>query len=1091
MIIAGPHDMPEACYAEAIFDRGTFSTRTLQYTLGFETDNPQLREMTTAELRKEAVNVLSMTAAADGAVGGAGGAPATQRDRQIQVWKSYMNDCIISWHKERAPRGLFVDHGVVFIVTDSGLEHVRMCMPKSLEELSLPGSAIPAELDGKLLDSSNQIPNEDFRYLLEAVALIRSVTGQKLPAGLIANPQGQTREEVDVLLEEEPDAVDAICAKLTAIRNLPRAAERLLTLVNSGFDDDDDDDDGTGNNTTTSIQLAHPWSRLFRGRAGNASLVSELEHQIKDRVLVCRGLLQLTDIATRRCAQVNIEGEDSAKIKSESQPQTAALLRQFGTLLWASSHRSSADGTSVLLVPFVDKHRTQVKFKFSDASFARLDKWTLDEWSHLQSSLVAALLKHLADEKSLPLFLLETRQFEKVKEYCALQSNAGHKGPLAYLLGLAYLEAHEFQKAKSTFLAAGATIGANQESDDLMRAFFYHNIQGVVGSGGVPTEDGWKAAAKAKSEAKPLTRVAFFTKIATLFESKIPHRLTGGKHETLQRFSAPQMVIHFAREAINGLDSAAAASAGTAAAGGAGAGMDVDPFAEASKARDDARDELQRLRSMLIKHLLLLGQHDAAMTFVVSLPRRESADTDAQKKFLHLVIKQLCERGDFQTIVENSYATCGLESEVVEVLKLKAIHTHIQIQLEEKNFFMVLFSFHVRRGNFKDASWWMFVLAVKIREHIRMDLDAQRVFANREERRRLCDKLQAMSDAYASSVSTLQLVSKDHQWHTEPRRTTAAVSTGSSSTEHSSKRSRTGGSRPARSLAGGVDVVTLAALKRELLLARSELELARHGGQPPANGAAMFAELGGGVEEAVRGTIQRLVDISLFDSAMSLSIVYKPTFASVDQPPPEEDIFLALVDKCVLATDDDGESGAAEEAGGWLGRNDLNPMAGGVGGVDGSDVYVVDPNLQGFSGAAWEFLRRFLERHDSKPGNNYAFHRCVADRILSFASSSDGGGGDPDAAEHVRLPVWLVENFKKRHGAALLDLYINHKQYDDAIALVHGFVDDFETTEKKKKAQDSYIQSKWLPYAAIKRLEAELTTLVPSRARDIDFVHKY
>ena len=430
------------------------------------------------------------------------------------------------------------------------------------------------------------------------------------------------------------------------------------------------------------------------------------------------------------------------------------------------------------------------------------------------------------------------------------------------------------------------------------------------------------------------------------------------------------------------------------------------------------------------------------------------------------------------------------------MLKLKAIHTPIQHQLEtmpQKNYYMVLFSFHVRRGNFKEASFWMFVLAVKIREHIRYDVIAKDVYDNPQEREKLCDKLQCMSDAYASSVSTLQLVSKDHQWHTEPRKASSAAA--GATAEHSSKRSRTGGGgasgRTARSLAAGVDVVTLAALKRQLLLARSELELARYGGSAPSHGAVIFAE-SGGEQESVRETVLRLVDMSMFDSAMSLSIAYRALFAAaVDQASPEEDIYVALVDKCVLATEED----VAE--GGWLGKNDLNPVTGSRGG----DVYVVDPNLQGVKGAAWEFLRRFLTRHEPPPDakyaseHNYAFHRCVADRILSFASSnggSDSGGDAVDASQHVQLPVWLVENFKKRHGAALLDLYVNHKQFDDAIELVRCFVKDLVDTKKRIADAgdgDDLIEPVLLPYEAIKRLEAELA--VVSRTNDIDFVHKY
>ena len=602
-----PYDVPEACYAEAIFDRGTFSLRTLQHSLGYLVDPAKHKKMTAAELRTVALQVLSKESAAKQKGG-------TQREHAIQTWQRFFGDCIKSWHKERAPRGLFVDNGVPFIVTQAGLEQVRMCLPTRLETLALPGSTIPAELDGVGLDSANQVPNRDFRHLLEAVALVRGAARQHLPNGFVEAPLQQTRKEVDLLLEESLDVIDAVGAKLNAIWNLPRAANRLLTLI-------DAKDEGERQVHLSTVQ------QLFRGRTGNQTLVSELVHQINDRVLVLRGLLQVMDIASRHPAQFNISGSDIAKIAAGIRPKTANLLRSFSTLLWVSRQPSSSAGStlaSTLLSEFVGNYQTRVAFHFDEAdsahSLAQCSQFAMEDWSYLQSGLVAALLDEMRTPMKIPLFLLETEQFEKIKEYAALEGSGGYKGPIAYVLGRAYLKGNDFQKAKSAFLAAGATLGAGDEtSDEQMKAFFY---------------------GASVADEKPLTRVAFFTKVASLFESEIPHRLTGGRHETLQMFSAPQMVIHFAREAINGLDSATRGA------------MDVD------EAQHLARDELQRLRSMLIKHLLLLGHHDAAMTFVVSLPRRESADADAQKKFLHLVIKQLCER-EWETFVPQSAFGCN------------------------------------------------------------------------------------------------------------------------------------------------------------------------------------------------------------------------------------------------------------------------------------------------------------------------------------------------------------------------------------------------------------------------------------------------
>jgi hypothetical protein len=203
---------------------------------------------------------------------------------------------------------------------------------------------------------------------------------------------------------------------------------------------------------------------------------------------------------------------------------------------------------------------------------------------------------------------------------------------------------------------------------------------------------------------------------------------------------------------------------------------------------------------------------------------------------------------------------------------------------------------------------------------------------------------------------------------------------------------------------------------------------------------------------------------------------YDSLFAS-DQPSPKEEIFVGLVDKCVLA----GEAGDGD-VDGWLQRNDLNPLCHGEG--EGADVYVVDPQLQGVCGAAWEFLRRFLERHDSTPVNNYAFHKCVANRILSYAATASNGADQADDAtdDRMQLPAWLVTNFKERYGGALLNLFIDHRQYEDAINLVQYFVDEF-----KGRRETGAL----MPYTAIRRLDATLNALGDPWTGKIDFVHAY
>jgi hypothetical protein len=831
----GEYDLPEGKYAECIFQNGTFSSATLRRALNLRSPAVDWNAMgTLSEIQAHAAKVMAEETVK--VAGGAGG--WSQRVAEITEWQSLLDDCVGFWHEERRPRGLFVDNGVAFVVTEVGVEQVRMCLPGRLETLSLLESPVTAELDG--LPASQQA-NDDFRYLLGALRAVRSITNRSVPVGFVHAPLQSTKDEIETILNKAPTAADAVCAKLIAIRKLPEAASRLLKLVEAP---------AAGGNERLP-------DGLLNGSVGNAVLASELEHHIRDRAMVCRGLLQLTDIAFQRRAELSIDGEDSAKIAAEVRPKAAKLLRRFSILLWAANQRTR-DGNSSILSPFVEQYRSTVEFPF-DQNWDEQNGWTLIEWSHLQSSVASALLEKIAAPTALPLFLMQTKQYEVVKQYVALVD--GFKGPLAYLLGRAYLHSNDYQKAKSSFLAAGATLSTDGDADGILTTLF---------------RDGNDDSSE-MDPVSPVTQVAYFTRIATFFEAKIPHRhmatSTRAHQHLLQLYAAPQMVIEFTKEAINALEVPVA----DGAAGASDAAM-IDP-----EDAEFARDELQRLRSMLIKHLLLLGQHDIAMALVVSLPQGATGDRDAQTKFLHLVVKQLCEREDYVTIVENTYSTCGLEPEVVDVLRLKAVHTDIEEQIADKqagNYYHVLFSFHIHRGNFKEASYWMFQLARRLREHIRWE-NPQEMYTLTDQRENLCSVLQCMCDAYASAISTLQLVSKDHQWHTESAKSVS--SGGGDGGGPQSKRSRTAGPRGvggdgnggggrSKQRYAGMELVSLDVLKRELLLARSEWELAKYGGNPPAPEFKLLAESQDGEEAAVRDTVQRLVTSSMFDTAMSLAV---------------------------------------------------------------------------------------------------------------------------------------------------------------------------------------------------------------------------
>ncbi|KAM4554114.1 nuclear pore complex protein Nup160 [Fundulus diaphanus] len=411
----------------------------------------------------------------------------------------------------------------------------------------------------------------------------------------------------------------------------------------------------------------------------------------------------------------------------------------------------------------------------------------------------------------------------------------------------------------------------------------------------------------------------------------------------------------------------------------------------ASLAIAEADDDVHcqaALWTRIFKHHLDLGHNSEAYEALTQNP-----DSSMQLDCLRQLVVVLCERSQLQDLVQFPYT--NLHDEVVGIIESRARG----LDLLAHNYYELLYAFHITRHNYRKAGTVMFEFGMRLGREVRTRLG-----------------LQKQVNCYLAALNCLRLIRPEYAWIVQPVSGTMYGRPGASPKRNSD------GEFPAEPAAGRrqVDILELRDLEKEYFLSRARLTLAQH--HPPS------AAIAGGA--SAQELVQLLVQTGLFDSALSLSRIFK-----LDLSP----IFDTLTFKCIQL-----QSGGEEpqsEAWSWLAANQLS---------------VVNTKESSATDEAWRLLASYLDRY---PSTNGQHHRHVIHKLLSHG---------------IPLPDWLLKSYKCVDAPSLLRLLLNFDLLETAAELVLEYVDavlgrghQYFGIERPLSATSP---PAWLPYTAIDQL---------------------
>ncbi|WVR06261.1 hypothetical protein IAU60_003291 [Kwoniella sp. DSM 27419] len=334
---------------------------------------------------------------------------------------------------------------------------------------------------------------------------------------------------------------------------------------------------------------------------------------------------------------------------------------------------------------------------------------------------------------------------------------------------------------------------------------------------------------------------------------------------------------------------------------------------------------------------IALGRYEDAYSTLTSLPFM-----DLKRDFLGQLISVMCENSEVGRL--NSLGFIGFQKDVEELLRFKARNSN---PLRTPNYYKVLYSWHISRGDYRSAGEIMYLQGRRFAEGS-SNMPAFELSA-----------MQARS--YLAAINALSLVDKRNAWVSVPgapsrslrgikrRKVTSYIP----EEEFSEKK------RP-------VDIISLADIEMEYTLVLSQLKLSSQIPDAHDHGVTVSPQ------EVLGIFIQR----GQFDVAQSAAASLKLDMT---------DFFRALAARCVEL------SRLSEHAGDFSAATFLQ-------------VSPVTARLRGSPNAlAMMYLQSALTRHDSEK-TNWRYRAIVADTLLELNKDKNTGWQMP-----VWLTQWEMK----------------------------------------------------------------------------------
>ncbi|WVW84551.1 hypothetical protein I302_106585 [Kwoniella bestiolae CBS 10118] len=335
---------------------------------------------------------------------------------------------------------------------------------------------------------------------------------------------------------------------------------------------------------------------------------------------------------------------------------------------------------------------------------------------------------------------------------------------------------------------------------------------------------------------------------------------------------------------------------------------------------------------------IALGRYEDAYSTLTGLPFM-----DLKRDFLGQLISVMCENNEVGRL--NSLGFIGFQKDVEEMLRFKARNSD---PLRFPNYYKVLYSWHIARGDYRSAGEIMYLQGRRFAEGSNSKIPAFELSA-----------MQARS--YLAAINALTLVERRNAWVSVPGVPSKAL--------RGIKRRKVSNFIPEEEFTKEkrpVDIISLADIEMEYTLVLSQLRLSSHIPDLHEHGVTVSPQ------EVVGLFIQR----GMFDIAQSAA-----SSLQVDMT----DLFQALAARCVEL------SRLSEHNGDFSAATFLQSSA-------------ITARLRGSPSAlSIKYLQTALSRHDS-PKTNWKYRQAVADTLFEMNKDKKKGWQMP-----VWLAQWEMD----------------------------------------------------------------------------------
>ncbi|KAJ2400089.1 hypothetical protein GGI23_002253, partial [Coemansia sp. RSA 2559] len=315
-------------------------------------------------------------------------------------------------------------------------------------------------------------------------------------------------------------------------------------------------------------------------------------------------------------------------------------------------------------------------------------------------------------------------------------------------------------------------------------------------------------------------------------------------------------------------------------------------------------------------------------------------DQKVQQDCLRHLIGVLCERDGGVAVLCRRLSFAGLQEDVERSLLFKARHSDVLVA--RPNYYKILYSFHVHRGNYRNAASAMYQYARRLSTHMLYGGDVG-------------SSLAEQAQALLACINGLGLVDKRYAWVVVGRQRGDASATPG---DGKRKRRRIAIGRydaAPSSQSQDIDIVELADIRHEYMLCTARLTL----------GATFQELLSRNLLLEPEDLVALYVRLGMYDSAMALA---KEFGLKLD------DVFRVLVRKCLELSSTGASARKTQHEhipeAFWRNRAVQNAV--------GTS-----------SERAWRLLQHYLDREEPDENHDQRYRLLVAEAVLSAETDAD------------------------------------------------------------------------------------------------------